>query len=314
MKQRKPNGEVAELIAFVHPLVADGTVDSNAVNQIAAWLAERSHCMLPQFELLRTAIILMGGANALTPESKRALQKAIETVLPPEIRRNVKAVRTAHEIAAKVREREEREAERNRERAERAEARERNRALYRANFMVAGVSFENREFTIRNFLSANQRVLLLRERNNPHDLNAIRIGIKRWDGQTFDIGYVPRDVAAIVAPIMDKPHKYRAECTTILDKGRIPIPVVDIVLYGPFAVIETTPVATEASKGSAAAAVASNAEAKAESRIKPKKSATESWRAREQPQKQSLIPGLIFAVVLLCVAVLIAIALLASTH
>jgi hypothetical protein len=304
MIQRKPNGEVAELIAFVHPLVADGTIDSERINQIAAWLSERSTCTLPQFELLRTTMVLVGGDKAMTPEGRRALQKAIEAVLPPDLRRNVKAVRSAHEIAAKARDKEEREAARNRERAERAETRERNRVLYRANFMVAGVSYENREYAIRNSLRASQTVLLLRERNNPHDLNAIRIGVRNWDGKTLDIGYVPREIAAIAAPILDRPHKYRAECTTILDKGRIPIPVVDIALYGPLAAIESTSAIPEIPPGR---------ESRVESVMETRQSATELWKAKDHPQTQSIGKGLIFAV-LLFMALLGALVILANTH
>jgi hypothetical protein len=248
MAQRKPNGEVAELIAFVHPLVADGTIDKERIEKIAMWLAERPTRTLSQFELLRTTIALVCSTDPLTSEGKRAVQKAVENVLPREIRRNVKVVRAAQEVAAAAREKAERErsraekqAARVRERAEKAEARERNRVLYRANFMVAGVRHENREWAIRNFLRAGQRVLLIREPDNSHDPNAIRIGVRRWEGRPFDLGFVPREIAAGAAPIMDKPHKYVAECTTILTKGKVPIPVVNMALYGPLADIEQGP-------------------------------------------------------------------------
>lgn len=70
------------------------------------------------------------------------------------------------------------------------------------NFHAAGVTFNRRQ----NFLcglqsAAKARLSLVREPGNPHDANAIKILANT--GKRFMVGYVPREVAAVLAPVMD---------------------------------------------------------------------------------------------------------------
>lgn len=93
--------------------------------------------------------------------------------------------------------------------------------------MVAGIHVENRGSVIAAFAREGSAVYLRREPDNPHDSNAIRIFLENG----ADIGFVPREDAARLAPFFDSGCRQDAEITKILDRGRIPIPVVDVRLY-----------------------------------------------------------------------------------
>jgi len=80
---------------------------------------------------------------------------------------------------------------------------------------VAGVSFEGRQRTVA-LLVVGEKLWLRRERHNPHDSNAIRV-VRLDEAQ---IGYIPRVVAAIIAPFFDRSGQpVQAEVTAILGKG-----------------------------------------------------------------------------------------------
>lgn len=76
---------------------------------------------------------------------------------------------------------------------------------------VRGLFAHNADYLVASGIlvrgvSANLR----REPNNPHDRNAIAIYIK-----TYKIGYVPRALAAQLAPIFDKKCEYKATITNV---------------------------------------------------------------------------------------------------
>ena len=47
-------------------------------------------------------------------------------------------------------------------------------------------------------------VLLIREHDNDHDENAIKVQVRRGAYKGLHIGYVPRAIAAVYAPALDK--------------------------------------------------------------------------------------------------------------
>ena len=64
---------------------------------------------------------------------------------------------------------------------------------------IAGTGFEGREDIIRQHVKPGMPVYLIRERNNPHDPNAVAVCIKTsflFIPQTLKIGYVDRTRAA----------------------------------------------------------------------------------------------------------------------
>lgn len=73
---------------------------------------------------------------------------------------------------------------------------------------VAGVSFENRDGTPRQpFVKQCRKddmLLLRREPDNPFDGNAIAVDWSDAGGERHQIGYVPRALAALLAPMADE--------------------------------------------------------------------------------------------------------------
>jgi HIRAN domain len=108
--------------------------------------------------------------------------------------------------------------------------------------MVAGTLHEGRLDTIRENLREDQRVFLVREPDNAYDKNAVRIDVARGGApiqrsetsfslQCIDIGYVPREVAAEVAPLLDAGFKQVAVCSKLLRRAaRGPIPIIDVAI------------------------------------------------------------------------------------
>lgn len=63
---------------------------------------------------------------------------------------------------------------------------------------VAGVTFEGRQEVIKD-LHIEESILLMRERNNPYDINAIKVISENGS----HIGYINRKLAKKIAPIME---------------------------------------------------------------------------------------------------------------
>ena len=163
----------------------------------------------------------MFSLTARSPRKKQ--QKAVERVLPAELRRQAKERRQAIENLEKARSRAEKTAQTDKERG----LRELNRPVSSANFMVAGVTYEGRDAVVDRFASVGGHVFLVREPANPYDRNAIEVRLQNG----MQIGYVPREDAAYLAPGFDQGDKHEARITKILNGRRAPIPVVQAHLY-----------------------------------------------------------------------------------
>jgi len=73
-------------------------------------------------------------------------------------------------------------------------------------FRVAGITHNQQGANSRAFV-AGKVILLERERSNPYDRNAIRVMSQDRQHQA---GFVPKDVAALIAPLMDAARTSRA--------------------------------------------------------------------------------------------------------
>ena len=73
---------------------------------------------------------------------------------------------------------------------------------------LTGVSFGNAQDNIKTFAKPDIRwFAMVREPENPKDPNAIRVALF---GEFF-LGYIPKDVAAQLAPLMDSGRVFDAE-------------------------------------------------------------------------------------------------------
>jgi len=81
---------------------------------------------------------------------------------------------------------------------------------------LAGVSFGNRQAMIAE-LQPGDQLWLLREPNNSYDRNAIQV----VNGEGECVGYLPRDLAALMAPLLDHDGVvWPAEVLAINDCGQ----------------------------------------------------------------------------------------------
>jgi hypothetical protein len=79
--------------------------------------------------------------------------------------------------------------------------------MFRRTVKCAGVTFKDAQKNIKTFGCEDiGSYALVREPDNPHDPNAIRVALA---GIVF-LGYVPRDVAKDVAPLMDQGRNFMA--------------------------------------------------------------------------------------------------------
>jgi hypothetical protein len=221
----------AELLALCQSVTEDGVLQKEEIKALRDWLRANRECDLPSVGFLCDTVERIIADKVVTREEQAELYMAIETVLPKEARR--KAVDSRRKIEAKkkavakaVKEKQ-KEQERIRK-AKEKEEREKNCPVWRCNFMVAGVHFENRPTIIRESLNVGP-VILQRDRFNEYSRNAI--AIKTPDGKMF--GFVPEHEAVEAAPFLDQGFRYSAFVVKILTEARVPIPIVEAAIYRP---------------------------------------------------------------------------------
>lgn len=224
LTQRQRETEAgAELLNLIQTVTDDGHLSDEEVEQLRGWLNAREDADLPARDHLHAMVQQVIRDGQITDNERRELYRAIETVLPPDLRPLAKMRRQEREGE----ERERRKAEQEAAREQAREAKERNRPLARFNFMVAGVRYEGRAEIISDYVTAGDPARLLRDRYNEHDRNAIEVLTEDGD----QVGYVPKDEARELAPLLDDGALQHAIFYRILDRGRYPIPVVNGQLY-----------------------------------------------------------------------------------
>lgn len=196
-----------ELLSLCESVTADGKLAPEEAEGLREWLGEEAATELPAASYLREVIERVLADGQITREECREVYRAVEAVLPPEVRRQATAAR-------KVVEREERS---------------RDVQLAAANFMVAGVRHEGRGELIARYANAGDPVRLVRDHGNRYSRFAIAVMLENG----LQIGFVPEEDAQYLAPCLDDGAKCAAWITKILGRGRAPIPVVQTKLYRP---------------------------------------------------------------------------------
>lgn len=79
---------------------------------------------------------------------------------------------------------------------------------------LAGVTAENRQDVIKELVieSGITDFMLIREPDNPYDQNAVRVDVWGFD---MPVGYIPRNVARKLAPLMDAGEIYDGKLVRI---------------------------------------------------------------------------------------------------
>jgi hypothetical protein len=238
-RKQVQSGPGAELLRLLTEGAEAGWVSDDEIRNLHDWLRSNSESAIPAVPFLAKLTDEVFRDGQITGDGRHALRLAAERVLPPDQRDRFKFKRRTLEAEERTRAKGIRFAEKERVREYARLSRPRS-----FNFMVAGTGHEDRAETIRENVREEQRVFLVREPQNRHDSNAIGV----WAGtsgnspssaheatctlQTYQIGYVPRDVAAEMAPLLDSGYKQLAVCTKILtNSSRGPIPIIDVSLY-----------------------------------------------------------------------------------
>ncbi|MEX2149010.1 MAG: HIRAN domain-containing protein [Steroidobacteraceae bacterium] len=213
----------AELLSLCESVTADGKLAPEEAQGLREWLDEADAAELPAASYLREVVERVLADGQITQEECREVYRAVESVLPPEVRRQATAARREIEVAA----REEAKSARDQERAKEREERRRDVQIAAANFMVAGVRHEGRGEVIARYANAGDPVRLVRDTGNRFSRFAIAVQLE--NGR--QIGFVPEEDAQYLAPFLDDGAKCAAWMTKILGRGRTPIPVVQTKLY-----------------------------------------------------------------------------------
>jgi hypothetical protein len=213
----------AQLLTICQTITEDGHISDEEVLQLQEWLDANEGVDLPARDFLHAIVAQVLRDGQIAENERRELHKAVETVLPPDVRPVAKMRRQERETEERAQNKAEQEAERARAREEK----ERNRPLERFNFMVAGVRYEDRAEIIADSVTAGDPAYLRRDRYHEHSRNAIEVVTA--DGE--QVGFVPEEDARDLAPLLDNGALQSATFVRILDRGRYPIPVVDGLLY-----------------------------------------------------------------------------------
>lgn len=215
-----------ELLDLCQTITEDGRILDEEVSALRSWLEDNAHVDLPAIEALRLCVTEILADGVLRDDERLRLQKLIERVLPPDLRQY--AILKRQEITQQ----EKAEAARQREEARQQarEQRELDRTIYSFNFLVAGVAYENRGYAVAKYAREGMTAYLIRDRANQYSAHAVEVRLRNG----VQIGYVPEEVAAEIAPLLDSGSKVRASVKRLLTNTRrgYDIPVIEGQIYG----------------------------------------------------------------------------------
>jgi HIRAN domain-containing protein len=222
-KLQRQTAAGADLISLCQTITEDGHLSDEEVTALRQWVNDNASCDLPAQEFLLKTVSRIIEDGKVTDEERSELYRAIEKVLPPDIREVVSGTRRSMEDAAEATARSQQDAERQFEH----EAKQRNRPVRSWNFMVAGCRYEGRPEVIHRFAVPGDRAYLARDRENRFSRNAVEVRLENGS----QAGYVPEELAVEVAPLLDQGLPHTAVLTKVLTGGRSPIPVVQARVF-----------------------------------------------------------------------------------
>jgi len=221
-----------ELVSLCQSLSEDGSLSASEIHDLHQWLEEHQSSDLPAIGFLVETVRKVLEDGRISAEESRAVYKALEAVLPPDLRKEAVSRRRTVEADEKETLRAARESEKQQQR----EDKERNKTIGSWNFMVAGARHENRPALIAQHVRADADAYLKRDVGNKFSRNAVEV---RTEGGVA-VGFVPEEIASEMAPLLDGGCRHQAYFTKVLSGGRVPIPVVQAYLYGAGATLEGT--------------------------------------------------------------------------
>jgi len=225
-KRQQQTALGAELLSLCQSATADGRLSTSEIEELRTWLDSKGVTELPAVDYLRELVARVVADGVITPEEQKAVHRAIESVLPKELRLQALDARLAVEQSERAEGRLGRERER--------EDKLRNARIANSNFMVAGVRYEERPAVIARHCEPGCPVQLVRDAENQYSKHAIAVFVEN----RRQIGCVPEIFAEGLAPLLDEGARVDSWITKILGEGRSPIPVVQAIFYGRDSTIE----------------------------------------------------------------------------
>lgn len=215
-KSQRQTAAGLELISLCTIAGADGRLSDEEVRALKEWADTHRDAELPARNHIAKVLEHILADGIITSAERGLLFDAIETVLPPDVRVELKVPRKQAAAAD----------------------RSRDKALYHYDFMVAGVRYANRHRVCRT-VEPQVEVALCREAGNPFSGNATLVLTP--DGR--ELGYVPEADAQHLARQLDDRCLYEARVKRVLTGGRWPIPIVVARVYWSDAQVPTARVA-----------------------------------------------------------------------
>ena len=83
---------------------------------------------------------------------------------------------------------------------------------------VAGVSFGNRQRALSKLEQYKPEMIMVtlaRETENPHDANAVKVLVNVENRDKYHLGYLPKKMASLLAPLLDKGFEPTATFKTV---------------------------------------------------------------------------------------------------
>lgn len=269
-KSERSSGIGAELLALCQTVTDDGYLSKDEISELRRWLKDNRDTDLPAVTFLHETVERILADRRITREERQELYQAIELVLPPEARREAVDARREAESEREHRDRIKHEADRAASREVAVKAAPHKRAallashqqsrpaapkreasaksaggssgassskdmpLASSKFMVAGVHQEGRGALIEQFAAEGDQVFLARDPASPLSPNAIEVRLENG----YTIGFVPEEDAQVIAPLLDDGCPHIATIKTIMEGGRVPVPVVVSRVYDPDAEVD----------------------------------------------------------------------------
>src|SRR5262245_14223406 len=88
-KEECKSGPGAELLQLCQRITEQGMLAENGINELIRWLRDNRGAELPAKDHLMAIVVRVVADRAITPEERLELYKAIETVLPTDVRKVV---------------------------------------------------------------------------------------------------------------------------------------------------------------------------------------------------------------------------------
>jgi hypothetical protein len=228
----------AELLGLCLSITEDGRLSATEIKELIAWVNDHKHEKLPAIQFLVGTLVRILEDGKITEDERHELHRAVEAIIPAKFRRGATDARRQIE-ATRLKKRRAELAEQKlkmkaEEKAAKAELRKREleeerlrRPIFRADFMIAGCPYENRQKAINAYVEEGKRVFFIRDFFNRYDPYAIEV----WIEENYMIGYVRKDLTPKLASLVDLGHPCYSFVTRILYTSHGPIPCVQTFVY-----------------------------------------------------------------------------------